>query len=172
SARRAVCPGRRNRLPHLAAALFFAGSSFAKRVDFKRDVSPILEQACATCHNAAKAAGGLAVTSRKALLDKKSIVPGKPDASLLYKLAAMPAGRAGAMPPGGPRLPEDKLDVLKRWIEQGANWPAGVTLKAPGGAGDEHETVRQIHDRIRAKASGRMEPYKVTIPNTLISYAM
>src|SRR4030095_9753401 len=154
----------------VCATVLLTASSFAQKVDFKRDVSPILEQSCVPCHSAAKAAGGLAIGSQNALLDKKSIVPGNADASLLYKLAAIPTGRAGAMPPGGPRLPEDKLDVLKRWIEQGANWPAGVTLKAPGGAGDEHETVRQIHDRIRAKAVGRFEPYKVTIPNTLISY--
>src|SRR6185436_9770760 len=132
--------GRRNRLLHLAAALIFAGLSFAHQVYFRRDVGPILEQTCVACHSPSKAAGGLAVTARKALLDKKSIVPGKPDASLLYKVAAMPAGRAGAMPPGGPRLPDDKLDVLKRWIEQGADWPQGVTLKDPGaGSADEHE---------------------------------
>jgi len=70
-------------------------------------------------------------------------------------------------------LADDKLDVLKRWIEQGAEWPLGVTLKGPGGgAVDERETVRQIHDRLREKSGGPMQPYKVTIPNTLISYAM
>jgi len=159
------------------AAVLFLSSAFAQRVDFKRDAGPILEQSCVPCHSAAKSGGGLAITSRKALLDKKSVVPGNPDASLLYKLAAMPAGRAGAMPPGGPRLPDDKLDVLKRWIEQGADWPQGITLKDPGvGAGDEHEIVREIHDRIlareRGKSAGRMQPYKVTIPNTLISFEM
>ena len=156
-----------------AIALLLATSAFAQKVDFKKDVSLILEQSCVACHGEAKPAGGLAVTSRKSLLDKKSIVPGKPDASLLYKLAAMPAGRAGAMPPGGPRLPEDKLDILKRWIEQGADWPADIALKTPGGgAGDERKIVSQIHDRVRARPVGKMEPYKVTIPNTLISYAM
>src|SRR5947208_15291603 len=42
-----------------------------------------------------KGSGGLAITARKALLDKRAIVPGQPEASLLYKLAVMPAGRAG-----------------------------------------------------------------------------
>src|SRR5260370_3844043 len=92
----------------------------ARSQDFKKEVWPILEQNCATCHSATKAAGGLALTSRKALLDKKVVVPGKPDDSPLYKLAALPAGSKGAMPPGGPRLSDDKLALLKRWIEQGA----------------------------------------------------
>ena len=89
----------------LAPIVLFTAAAYSQ-TDFKKDVAPILEQHCAGCHSAAKAAGGLAITSKKALLDKKAIVPGQPDASLLYKLAAMPAGRAGAMPPGGPRLPE------------------------------------------------------------------
>jgi hypothetical protein len=175
--------GRRFRLPRRVGNIFFKGacstlaaiSAFAQPADFKRDVAPILEQSCAGCHNAGKAAGGLAVTSRKALLDKRSIVPGNPDASLLYRAAALPAGRPGAMPPGGPRLPEEKLGILKRWIEQGAPWPDGAALKLTGaGSGDEHETVRRIHARIeaRAKTSGPAAAYKVTIPNTLISYAM
>ena len=48
-----------------------------------------------------------------------------------------------------------------------------VLTAAAAGGGDEHETVRQIHARIRAhQPSGKMQPYKVTIPNTLVSYGM
>ena len=158
----------------LAPIVLFTAAAYSQ-TDFKKDVAPILEQHCAGCHSAAKAAGGLAITSKKALLDKKAIVPAQPDASLLYKLAAMPAGRAGAMPPGGPRLPEAALDVIKRWIEKGADWPADVALNVPG-SGDERESVRRIYERIQAhaheKAGSAMQPYKVTIPNTLVSYAM
>jgi len=71
----------------------------------------------------------------------------------------MPAGRAGAMPPGGPRLPDDKLDVLKRWIEQGAAWPEGVTLKATGrGRGDEREIVRRFTIAIARKQPASSNP--------------
>src|SRR5262245_13265314 len=159
--------GSLNRL--LRRAALVSTCAFCQ-TDFKKDIAPILEQHCAGCHNAVKTAGGLAITSRKALLDKRAVVPGQPDASPLYKLAAMPAGRAGAMPPGGPRLPEDKLDALKRWIEQGAAWPESIRIKSPVAA-DERETVRRIYQRIK-KDAGRMQPYKVTIPNTLVSYAM
>src|SRR4029077_2862841 len=118
--------------------------------DFKKDVAPILEQQCLPCHNATRTASGLAIASRKALLDRKAVVPGKPDDSPLYKLAALPSDSKGAMPPGGPRLPEDKLNILKHWIEQGAGWPEDVVLNAPpSGAADEHEIVRRIHERIQ-----------------------
>jgi formylglycine-generating enzyme required for sulfatase activity len=41
-------------------------------------------------------------------------------------------------------------------------------------AAKERETVGHIYERIRVreKAAGKMQPYKVTIPNTLISYGM
>jgi formylglycine-generating enzyme required for sulfatase activity len=78
------------------------------------------------------------------------------------------------MPPGGPRLPDDKLSVLQRWIEQGAGWPEDVALNPPvTGAADEHEIVRRIHERIQSHPlTGQMRAYKVTIPNTLVSYGM
>ena len=143
------------------------------QTDFQKDVAPILEQSCLSCHSAAKAAGGLALTSRKALLDKKAIVPGAPDSSPFYTLSALPSERAGAMPPGGPPLSPDKLSVLKLWIQQGAPWPDGVALKEPSTvSADEHETVRLIRGRIQARAAGKFEPYKVTIPNTPVSYRM
>lgn len=153
-------------------SLIIATSAYSQ--DFKKDVAPILEQQCLPCHSATKAAGGLAITSRKALLDTRAVVPGKPDDSPLYQLAALPADRKGAMPPGGPRLPEEKLNVLRQWIERGANWPEGALLNtAASSAADEHEIVGRIHERIQSHpAAGKMQPYKVTIPNTLVSYGM
>ena len=78
--------------------------SASGQTDFRKDVAPILEQSCLSCHSAAKAAGGLALTSRKALLDKKAIVAGAAESSPLYTLSALGPGHAGAMPPGGPPL--------------------------------------------------------------------
>ncbi|HUS07156.1 MAG TPA: c-type cytochrome domain-containing protein, partial [Bryobacteraceae bacterium] len=119
------------------------------KVDFAGSVAPILEQQCLACHSAAKAAGGLAITGRQALLDRKVLTPGKPEASTLYTRAALPSTQPGAMPPGGPRLPDDQLAVLKNWIAQGAEWPASVTFRDPASLtpADEHDTVRRIRQR-------------------------
>jgi formylglycine-generating enzyme required for sulfatase activity len=172
----------------LAAVLVFifqargqtGGSSFEKQV------APILEQHCVACHNAGHKLGSLDITSRDALLARKAVVAGQPDASPLYKLAALPSDQPRAMPPGGPRLSDEKLAVLKRWIEQGAEWPAGVVLKAPAvteapaakpraGKADPHEVVSRIHARIESRQkeqAAAMRGYKVAIPNTTISYDM
>ncbi len=156
-------------------ALLLAGSA-ASGADFAADIAPLFESHCAACHTQARAAGGLAIVSRQSLLDKKALVPGKPDASTLYTLAALPSDKRGAMPPGGPRLPEAQLAKLREWIEAGAVWPAGVALKTGPAAGpaDENDTVRKIHGRITARPSAAKPgaKYSITIPNSTVTYAM
>ncbi|MDQ6665458.1 MAG: SUMF1/EgtB/PvdO family nonheme iron enzyme [Acidobacteriota bacterium] len=137
------------------------------KVDFAKDVAPILELQCAGCHNAGKAAGGLAITSRQVLIAKKAVVPGEPESSSIYTSTTR-----GTMPPGGRRLPAGQLAVLKNWITEGAEWPATIALKAPvTNSVDEHEIVRELRARIEAhQKSNARGAYKVTIPNTTISY--
>jgi formylglycine-generating enzyme required for sulfatase activity len=152
----------------ILALLATAGAVYA--VDFTRDIAPLLEQNCVPCHSAAKPAGGLALTSRQATLTKNRIVPGKADASSFYLLAA-----AGTMPPGDPKLSPAKLAVLKQWIDEGAPWPDGASLKGASASSagvDEREEVRRIHDRIAAKPAANPAPYSVTIPNTTVGYEM
>jgi formylglycine-generating enzyme required for sulfatase activity len=157
-----------------AALAMLALPALAQTIDFARDVAPILEEQCLACHSATKAAGGLALIGRQALIDKKAIVPNKPEASPLYILAALPSTTAGAMPPGGPLLSAGKLATLKDWIAQGAPWPKGMGLRSsiavsPAG---EHETVRRIRQQIldhqkNAPGGGK---YSVTIPNSTVTY--
>jgi formylglycine-generating enzyme required for sulfatase activity len=167
----------------VGALVWLAGSTVgaqtvdsAKTVDFAKQVAPILEEQCLACHSATKAAGGLALVSRQALLDKKTVVPGKPDASPLYVLSALPSSKPGAMPPGGPQLSADKLAILKAWIAQGVSWPKGMGLRSAVSAGptDEHETVGRIRQRIldRQKAGGTPGKYRITIPNSTVAFEM
>jgi formylglycine-generating enzyme required for sulfatase activity len=152
-----------------------ASVAFAQRnVDFKNDVVPIFEQYCVNCHHAGNTKADLEMSSRKDLLDHRSIVPGKPDQSVLYTMM-----RDGLMPPGE-RVSQEKLEAVRNWIAQGAPWPESVKLVArkaeqpakPQNA--EQQNVQQIHDRIVAKQGGNVaaKPYKVTIPNTTIAYDM
>jgi formylglycine-generating enzyme required for sulfatase activity len=173
----------------LAAVSLACGGQAQTSVVFEKDVVPILEQSCVACHHSGQPLGGLAIISREALISRKAVIAGQPEASLLYTRSALPADRPGAMPPGGPRLSDANLAVLKRWIEQGAAWPTGVALKAPaapansaGSSGplpktaDPREIVRRIHERIEARAreqaGAEMRAYQVAIPNTTISYSM
>ncbi len=167
----------------LAAVILFSFQARGQSgggVTFEKDVAPVLEQHCMECHRAARAAGDVDVTSRQALLRSKTLVAGKPASSPLYTLSALPSDRPGAMPPGGPRLSDTELRALKSWIEQGAVWPAGVTLKEPLESeplsnADPHELVQHIYERIQAhdrEKAAAAKPYSVTIPNTTVDYDM
>src|SRR5262249_20771747 len=72
------------------------------------------------------------------------------------------------------RLPEGAsaaTDHKKRWSVLPLVLALAVCAHAQ--TVDEHEIVRRIHDRIAAHASsGKMQAYKVIIPNTTISYGM
>ena len=79
------------------------------------------------------------------------------------------------MPPGG-KLSPVQIAAIHDWIEQGAVWPSNVTLAAPKAPAPEQnaemQNVEQIRARILAHAPPKAQPYKVTIPNTTVSYDM
>ncbi len=96
-------------------------------VRFERDVQPLLSR-CLQCHGAAEPSGGLGLNDRTAALAEldsglHAIIPGKPEESELLRrvIAEDPSER---MPPKGEPLTSEEVAVLRRWIEQGAPWPA------------------------------------------------
>ncbi len=101
-------------------------------VSFERDVRPILEDSCFECHgpDAEPFRGGLMMDGLGALLtggDRgPSLVLGDPEKSLLIELVRGEHEEL-AMPPDDP-LSEVAVDVLVRWVEQGAEWPGGSTV--------------------------------------------
>ncbi len=119
----------------LTASLLLATAAgqAAEPVNFTREVKPILESACLSCHGPDKPKGDLSIHTRAATLSGgesgTSLVPGKPDDSLLYTLTILPADDDDIMPPKGDPLSKAQTDVLKRWIEEGAEWPVEVVLE-------------------------------------------
>ncbi|AIE88090.1 DUF1553 domain-containing protein [Fimbriimonas ginsengisoli] len=103
----------------------------AERVSFSRDVKPILSQRCFKCHgpDVTKAAAGLRLDSfagaTKLLAGgHAAIVPRKPDASWLLKRVGAPDKEMRMPPPdaGVPSLTPAQVDILRRWIAQGAKY--------------------------------------------------
>ena len=94
----------------------------AERIDFNRDIRPILSNSCFKCHGPSTKKGGLRLDLRDAALKKEALVPGKPDESeLLRRVLADDSER---MPPAdaAERLPAAQVAKLRAWIEQGAEW--------------------------------------------------
>ncbi len=98
-------------------------------VDFDRQVRPILSENCFLCHGPDKGTRmvDLRLDVREgAFAPRKNgypVVPGKPDESLIVKriFSNDPSFR---MPPvfAHKTLTQEQKEIIRRWIEQGANW--------------------------------------------------
>jgi mono/diheme cytochrome c family protein len=103
------------------------------QIDFKRDIEPIFAQNCYQCHGAKKALGQLRLDVRglamKGGISGPSILPGNSKASRLMQ-RILGEGDEVQMPMGGDPLKPEQIDLIRKWIDEGANWPeAGATEK-------------------------------------------
>ncbi len=108
------------------------------KIDFQRDIRPILSNNCFYCHGPDKGTrmAGLRLDLRDEAFsvrrNGRAIVAGKPADSLLYKriVHEKPAMR---MPPASSHktLTAEQIDTLKRWIEQGAKWQEHWSFTPP-----------------------------------------
>ncbi len=109
-----------------AFLLWEEGMLYEEKIDFNAEVRPILNKKCITCHGGVKRSGEFSLLFRSDALSpnesgKRAIVPGDVEASeMLHRIThSDPEVR---MPPEGESLSKEEVDVLTRWIEQGAYW--------------------------------------------------
>ncbi|QDT74460.1 Planctomycete cytochrome C [Lacipirellula limnantheis] len=136
----------------LAICLYAPLASHAKPVDFSREVKPILARRCFSCHGPQTQEGGLRLDGREAAVAALesgllAIVPGDSAGSeLLARVTA--EDESLRMPPEGKGLSGREVDVLRRWIDEGAayqkHWAfvAPVKQEPPAIAGDLQSWVR------------------------------
>jgi mono/diheme cytochrome c family protein len=84
-----------------------AAAQADKSVSFEKDVMPIFKASCISCHKADKK-GGKQGTPVK---------PGDPAKSLLIEMVG---GKEPEMPEKGDPLKPEQVEILTRWIQQGA----------------------------------------------------
>jgi ankyrin repeat protein len=126
---------------HVTAPLVFAGlftatftAQDAGKVDFGRDVQPILRQQCYSCHGSTQQMNGFRLDRRRDAMRGSTanpglIRPGNSDASFMF--FRMTSDLAGPqMPPTG-ALPPDQIGIIKAWIDQGAEWPDQYANETP-----------------------------------------
>jgi formylglycine-generating enzyme required for sulfatase activity/mono/diheme cytochrome c family protein len=155
-----------------------------KKVDFVRDIQPILEMSCVACHREGHDKGGLRLETRELAMQGgeggPGLIPGKAEESPVYKTTVLAPDHDDLMPPsnkGGP-LPKDQTDLLRDWINQGAVWPEGVVLvprkvEVAGGA-NEDQLVSELHRRIvtSSPAGLEMKAYTEKIPGAEVTFEM
>jgi Protein of unknown function (DUF1549)/Protein of unknown function (DUF1553)/Planctomycete cytochrome C len=102
-----------------------ARARLQRPVDFKRQIEPIFERSCYQCHGAKKAMGQLRLDGKESVLkggiSGAAIIPGDSKQSLLMK-RILGEGNEARMPMGGAPLTPTQIALIRRWIDQGANW--------------------------------------------------
>lgn len=114
-------------------------SAGAGAIQFNRDIAPILAANCYACHGPDKRArkAGLRLDQREvATVELKSghvaIVPGESDISELIRRVTSTDDDA-RMPPPDVKSPlsKEQIDLLRRWIDEGARWRKHWSLIPP-----------------------------------------
>ena len=131
----------------------------APRIDFRKDVAPILQQSCVECHGEVLKLAGLRLDERHFAFEGgdsgSPINPGNSKSSLLVqRLVDKELGII--MPPSFPFFPGEKpglraeqISILKLWIDQGAEWPEGVSLASPSTLKPEDQRSKGLFAAIR-----------------------
>ncbi|TDU81132.1 cytochrome c [Prosthecobacter fusiformis] len=104
----------------------------ATPVDFVREVRPVLEHHCYSCHGPEKQKSGLRLDIKSEALKggdshAPNILPGQAQDSPLIQFITTD-DEDMQMPPKGARLSTAEVAILTRWINEGAVWPDGVDL--------------------------------------------
>ncbi len=117
-----------------ASSLFAAeptAAEVAAKVSYSKQIEPLMRDKCQGCHQPAKPQGRYEMTTFGRLVaggesGSPAIVPGKPDDSYLIELITVHDGKA-QMPKKGEPLSQADIDLIRKWIEQGAedDRPAG-----------------------------------------------
>lgn len=112
-----------------AVGVLLAGRLLAAdaKVDFAKDIQPILQQQCFKCHGEEKQKGKLRLDSREAALkggkNGPAFVANDAAKSELFRRVTLPKSDDDFMPSEGEPLPKAQLDLIRDWINQGATWP-------------------------------------------------
>ncbi len=109
-----------------------AGAEEAQPVSYFKQIVPILNASCAGCHKPDKTKGDLDLTAHALTLKGgkhgKTVVPGKPQESELYKQIS---GDPPDMPDEGDPLKKEEIELIRQWIVQGAKDDTPQTVEAP-----------------------------------------
>ena len=106
----------------------------AVSIQFTRDIQPVLEAHCLSCHGAEKPESSFSLASRKSALTGgnygTAIVPGKPDQSPLLLMISGTHQDEIVMPPEGEgeRLSDKEIAAIRQWIREGAIWSENLVL--------------------------------------------
>ncbi|HUB78341.1 MAG TPA: ankyrin repeat domain-containing protein [Bryobacteraceae bacterium] len=100
------------------------GAQTAK-IDFAKDVQPIFQKNCVPCHGPALQSSGMRLDRKSVVMGRRGVVPGSSENSFLFhRISGNDYGLQ--MPPTG-ALRAEQIATIKKWIDQGAEWPDALS---------------------------------------------
>ena len=100
-----------------------------EKLDFAADVVPILQEHCLRCHSSNNRKGDVSLETVNDLRDGDYLVAGKPEESHLIELIAGVDDEPPEMPKEGKPLSKEQVDVIRQWIDGGADWPEDLVVR-------------------------------------------
>ncbi|RCL88966.1 T9SS C-terminal target domain-containing protein [bacterium] len=114
----------------LGVSLFFLGQKSFSQVDYKTDIQPIFNSYCSGCHTGGGSSGGQDLSSYSSLMlggnSGPTIIPGDSQNSILWKRIS-----DGSMPPSSNDVPLTKVEIVAKWINEGALESVATQNKPP-----------------------------------------
>ncbi len=118
----------------MSASVFAAERPLPAKIEFNRDVRPILSDNCFYCHgnDPSHRQAQLRLDVREDALQKEAFLPGKPDESaLIQRILATDADELMPPPDSNKKLTVQQKEILKRWIAQGAQYQRHWSYERP-----------------------------------------
>jgi hypothetical protein len=115
-------------IPAIVLCILISSVTHAERVDYVRDVKPLLTAKCTACHGALKSEAGLRLDAAALIVRGGEtgvvIVPGDAKESLLIQKVSESEAALRMPPEGeGESLSDAQIGILRTWIDQGAVAP-------------------------------------------------
>jgi len=154
-----------SKFPLLCALAFPTGfasvAGAADKIDFEKQIAPLLEDHCLKCHGDDEPEKGYSVVTKEAAFKKGFIVPGDPDDSDFYWFL-ITDDKDEMMPPPAPDgagpLKDEQKELFRKWIEEGAEWPEGVEVGKSKGP-DFITEIKPILEKLSVKDRNKIRQW-------------
>ena len=108
-----------------------SSSAGPSEIDYERDIKPIFAKYCTECHGVDNQTSDLRLDLRHTILkggaSGRIVSPGRSSESRLIDVVSG-TDPEYSMPPDGDSLPPEAIEILRRWIDQGASGPDDKSL--------------------------------------------
>jgi uncharacterized membrane protein len=137
------------------------------KVDFVRDIKPIIESKCMGCHGPTKEEGFRIDKREKAM----EYISAKDSANSELFTALIAEEEDVRMPPPAENNPlnPEQIKLVKDWIDQGAEWPEGVKFTEPPASAKPQEAESKDAGTVVADKTSEKVPEKQDQPASQVT---